>query len=201
MRSRLVPVSLIVLLVACSSPRGAAEKQLEAAQQAVAGLAADARDVVPDQVAALEEAITAGSQAIESGDYPSATESLAGVPGLAKALVDSLPAQRASLRAEMDTLTVVVPRNLTAIQTELDRIGKGGKLPGGLDRKGLDQVRQINDSSVALWRDVQAEFQSGKLADAMAKAHDLKARVSQALQSLGLVADERAWSNVTLPPR
>jgi len=114
---------------------------------------------------------------------------------------DSLPARKAALQAEMDTLTVVVPRNLEAIHGELARIARTGKRPPALDKRGLEDVRQMTDSSDAIWKDVKAEFQQGKLADAMAKAHDLKARVSRVLLQLGLVADDRAWSNVTLPPK
>jgi hypothetical protein len=200
MRVRLAPVSVLVLLVACASARGTAERQLQAAQEAVAGLGPDARAVVPDQVAAIEEAMKVGQQAIESGDYEAASASLVQVPEQVKAVADSLPVRRAALQAEMDTLTIVVPRNLAAIQAELDRIARTRRLPGGMDRKGLEVVRQTQDSAAALWQEVQSEFKAGKLADALAKAHDLKARVSQALLSLGLVADERAWSNVTLPP-
>ncbi len=198
--SRFIPVPLLLLLATCSSARRTAEHQLDAAQQAMATLGPEARAVVPDQVTAIEEAVKVGNQAIQSGDYAAASTSLASIPDQVRTIADSLPARRTELRAEMDTLTVVVPKNLTAIQTELDRVARTHKLPGGLDRKGLEDVRQINDSAAMLWREVQSEFQAGKLADAMAKAHDLKARVSQALLSLGLVADERAWSNVTLPP-
>jgi hypothetical protein len=101
----------------------------------------------------------------------------------------------------MDTLTIVVPRNLEAIQGELTRIARTGKRPPALDQRGLAEVRRMTDSSEMLWNEVKSEYQQGKLADAMAKAHDLKARVSRVLLQLGLVADDRAWSNVTLPPK
>ncbi len=201
MRRHGVAVLALALLVACSSARRTAERQLEAAQHAMASLGDDARAIVPDQVTALEESVKVGGQAIETGDYGAASESLARVPAQAQAIADSLPVRRTELRAEMDTLTIVVPKNLAAIQSELDRFSRTHRLPAGLDRKGLEDVRRTSDSATKLWHEVQSEFQSGKLADAMAKAHDLKARVSQALLSLGLVADERAWSNVTLPPR
>lgn len=196
-----VALALAGLAAACSSPQRTAQADLEAAERALSSLPAEARQVVPEQVATLDEAVKAGRQAIESGDYPAASAGLHGVPNQVKFLLDSLPVRAAALRAEMDTLAVLVPRNLQAIQAELDRIGRTGKRPGGMDRKGLDEVRQIKDSAAAEWNQVTSLFQAGRLGEAMAKAHDLKARVSHALLALGLVADERAWSNVTLPPR
>jgi hypothetical protein len=194
-------VLAIVALGACSSPQRTAQAELEAAQRAIGTIPAEARDVVPDQIAVLEESVKMGRQAIETGDFQAASASLRAIPAQVKTLTDSLPARQAALRAEMDTLMVVVPRNLEAIQGELARIARSGKLPGGMDRNGLARVRQVKDSADLQWNEVKAQFQAGKLADALGKAHDLKARVSQALLALGLVADERAWSNVTLPPQ
>jgi hypothetical protein len=42
-------------------------------------------------------------------------------------------------------------------------------------------------------------YQAGELANALSRAQALKSRVSRSLMALGLVSDERAWSNVTLP--
>jgi hypothetical protein len=116
-------------------------------------------------------------------------------------LTDSLPARKAALMAEMDTLSIVVPRNLEAIHTELTKIARTGKRAASLDKRTFTEVRQMTDSSEMLWNEVKSEYQQGKLAEAMTKAQDLKARVSRVLLQLGLVADERAWSNVTLPPK
>jgi hypothetical protein len=201
MTGRGIVLALAGLAAACSSPQRTARADLEAAERALTSLPAEARQVVPDQVAALDEAVKAGRQALESGDYAAASASLHGIPNQVKFVLDSLPVRSAALRAEMDTLAVVVPRNLEAIQAELDRIRRTGKLPGGMDRKGLEEVRQIRDSAAAEWSQVTSLFQAGHLGEAMARAHELKARVSRALLALGLVADERAWSNVTLPPR
>ena len=201
MSSRCLFLVSSVLIGACSSARRTAERDLEAAQAAVATLPSEARDIVPDQVAALDEALKVGKQAVETGDYPSASTSLHGIPDQVKTLTDSLPARKAALQAEMDTLTILVPRNLEAIHQELAKVGRTTKRAASLDKRTLQEVRQMTDSSEALWKEVKSEYQQGKLADAMAKAHDLKARVSRVLLQLGLVADERAWSNVTLPPQ
>jgi hypothetical protein len=201
MSCRFLVLAAVGLLGACSSARRTAEQDLNAAQDALTAMPAEARDIVPDQVAILDEALKVGNQAIATKDYASASTSLHAIPAQVKLITDSLPARKAALQAEMDTLEIVVPRNLDAIRGEFTKITRTGKRPASLDKKGLADVRMMADSSEILWKEVKAEFGQGKLADAMAKAQDLKGRVSRVLLQLGLVADDRAWSNVTLPPK
>lgn len=201
MSCRFLVLAAVGLIGACSSARRTADQDLAAANAALTGLPAEARDIDPDQVAILDEALKVGNQAIATGDYSSASTSLHAIPAQVKMVTDSLPARKAALQAEMDTLGIVVPRNLDAIRSEFTRITRTGKRPASLDKKALADVRMMADSSEIIWKEVKAEFGQGKLADAMAKAQDLKGRVSRVLLQLGLVADDRAWSNVTLPPK
>ena len=201
MSSRFLVLAAVGLIGACSSARRTAEQDLEAAQGALSALPAEARDIAPDQAAILDEALKVGKQAIETRDYASASTSLHAIPAQVKMLSDSLPARKAAFQAEMDTLAIVVPRNLEAIRGELSKITRTGKRPASLDKRALADVKMMADSSEILWKEVKTEFGQGKLAGAMAKAQDLKGRVSRVLLQLGLVADDRAWSNVTLPPK
>ena len=123
------------------------------------------------------------------------------IPDKARALADSLPARKAALGAMLDTLAVAIPRNLAAMQTKLDEIAKNKKLPRGLDEKELQEARDNYAAVSAEWPEVLKSYQAGELAAAMGRAQSLKIRVSHSLMALGLVADERAWTNVTLPPK
>jgi len=193
--------ALLLLVTACSNPRRVAETALAAADSALASVPAEARDLMPDQVASLTEAVNVGRQSVEMGEYEAATTSLGGIPDQVKVLQDSIPARKAALAAEMDTLSVAMPRNLAAVKAELDKIARTGRRPQNLDREQLQEAQEAYAAAGPEWGDIKASFEAGKLADAMGRAHDLKARVSRAMLSLGLVADERAWSNVTLPPK
>ncbi len=195
---RLIPLGLAAL-AACTGARRAAESALAAADSAIAALPAEAQNISPEQVKTLNEAVKVGRQAIEAGDYEAASTSLYGLAEQAQALVDSLPSRRAALTAEMDTLAIAMPRNLEGIKVELDKIARTRRLPAGLDQQQLQEAKDTHATAGPLWADITQAFASGKLADAMDRAHDLKARVSRVMLSLGMVADERAWSNVTLP--
>lgn len=197
---QLIPLCLL-LGAACSSERGTAAKDLAAADSAIASIPAEAGDVVPDQIATLTESVKVGRQAFETGDYEAASTGLGGIPDQVKLLVDSLPARKAELTAVMDTLSIAFPRNLAAIQTELRKISRTGRRPQGLSREQEAEARKTAETAGAEWNEIKASFDGGKLAEAMGRAQNLKARVSQAMLAVGLVADERAWSNVTLPPK
>ena len=51
------------------------------------------------------------------------------------------------------------------------------------------------------WPAIAQEFTSGAMASAMSKAFALKTRVSEAMVSLGLSADEKAWGNLITQPK
>ncbi|HEV8598751.1 MAG TPA: hypothetical protein VGQ69_05290 [Gemmatimonadales bacterium] len=197
---RLAPLALL-LVGACASAKGRAESDVAAAERALAALPADAMKVVPDQVAPLTDAVNQGKDQLAKGDYAAASTSVREVPAQAQLVADSLPARKAALTAQMDTLAVALPRNLAAIKAKLDSIDKSKRLPRGLDEQELQEAKDTYAAVSAEWTEVKNSVQAGELASAMARAQNLKARVSRSLMALGLVADERAWSNVTLPPQ
>ena len=196
-----IPIGVLLLSVACSSEQGTAAKDLAAADSAIAAVSAEARNVAPEQITLLAQAVEAGRRAFEAGQYQVASAGLHGVPNQVKVLLDSVPAWRAALSAEMDTLSVAFPRNIGAIKAELDKIRRTGRRPQGLDRQRLDEVQKTYAAAGPAWSDIQTAFQAVQVAEALGRAQQLKVRVSSAMLALGLVADERAWSNVTLPPR
>ena len=191
----------LLFVAACASAKGRAEADVAAAERAVAALPADATKVVPEQVSPLADAVNQGKDQLAKGDFAAASTSVREVPAQAKLVADSLPARKAALTAVMDTLAVAMPRNLEAMKAKLDTIAKSKRLPRGLDEQELQEAKETYAAATAEWTEVMTSFQAGELANAMSRAQNLKNRVSHSLLALGLVSDERAWSNVTLPPR
>jgi hypothetical protein len=195
-------LSFALLFVgACASAKGRAEADVAAAERAVAAIPADAAKVVPEEVSPLADAVNQGKDQLAKGDYAAASMSVREVPAKALLVADSLPSRKAALSARMDTLAIAMPRNLAAIQAKLDTIAKSKRLPRGLDEQELQEAKDTYAAASAEWAEVMASFQAGDIANAMSRAQNLKNRVSHTLLALGLVSDERAWSNVTLPPR
>ena len=201
MPSARTPLLLLLITAACSSAKGRAEADLAAADRALAALPADAAKVVPDQLTPLSAAVNQGRDELSKGDYVAASASVREVPAKAQLLADSLPARKARLAAMLDTLAVAMPRNLAAIKATLDTIALRKRLPRGVDEQELQEAKDTYAAVSAEWNEVMKLSQAGELADAAARALNLKTRVSHSLLALGLVSDERAWSNVTLPPK
>jgi len=191
----------LMLAAACNGAKGKAEADVAAAERAVTALPPDAAKVVPEQVTPLTDAVNQGKDQLSKGDYAAASASVREVPAQAQLVADSLPARKAKLAATMDTLAVAMPRNLAAIKALLDVIGISKRLPRGLDQQELQAAKDTYAAVSAEWAEVMKAYQAGDLADAMTRAQSLKTRVTHSLMALGLVSDERAWSNVTLPPR
>ena len=190
----------VLLLGACAGAKRRAESDIATAERALAALPADAPKVVPDELGPLTEAVNQGKDQLAKGDFAAASASVQEVPAKAKLLGDSLPAKKAALVALMDTLGVAMPRNLAAIKARLDTIAMAKRLPRGLDEQELQEAKDTYVAAGAEWAEILKAFQSGELASAMGRALSLKNRVSHSLMALGLVSDERAWSNITLPP-
>lgn len=191
----------LLLAAACASAKGRAEADTAAAERAVAALPADAANVVPEQVTPLTDAVNQGKDQLAKGDYAAASASVRQVPVQAKLVSESLAARKAALAATLDTLSAAMPRNLAAIKAKLDSIGKTKRLPRGLDEQQLQEAKDTYTAGTAEWAEVMQSYQAGELANAMSRAQALKSRVSRSLMALGLVSDERAWSNVTLPSK
>jgi len=195
-------LSLVILLTAaCAGAKGRAETDLAAAERAVTALPPEAMKVVPDQVTALTDAINQGKDHVSKREYEAASAAVHDVPAKAQLVTDSLPARKAALSSALDTLAVAMPRNLNAIQAKLDSIAKAKRLPRGLDEQELQAAKDTRAAASAEWVEVMNAYKAGDLAGAMSRAQSLKTRVSRSLMALGLVSDERAWTNVTLPPK
>ncbi len=189
-----------LLATACAGAKGRAESALAAAERALAALPPEAMKVVPDQVTALADAVHQAKDHLAKHEYEAASAGVQDLPAKAQLVSDSLPARKAALSGALDTLAVAMPRNLSAIQAKLDSIAKAKRLPRGLDDQELQAAKDTHAAVSAEWVEVLNAYKAGDLAGAMSRAQRLKARVSRSLMALGLVSDERAWTNVTLPP-
>jgi hypothetical protein len=197
---RLAALALL-LAAACSGAKGKAQTAITAAEQAVAAVPADAAKVIPDELAALNTSLQSAKDQLANSDYEAAIGTANDAVAKAGELITSLPAKKAALSATLDTLAVAMPRNLGAIKAKLDQLGRSRQLPRGIDAQQVQAAKDTYTAASEEWAAVMADYRAGDLGKAMAAAVSLKTRVSQSLQALGLVSDERAWSNVTLPPK
>jgi hypothetical protein len=185
------------LTAACAGAKGKAEAAINAADTAVATVAADAGKVFPYEVKQLTDAVAAARDTLVKGDYAAAQALVADLPARAQELDAKVPAKREELRAQLDTLGFALKQNLAAIQAKVD----SKKLPKGLDAAKLATVKETLASAPQEWAQIETEIQAGELASAFGKGTVLRLKVSESLEAVGLVAGEAAWHNLTLQPK
>lgn len=197
---RIAPFALLVV-AACTGGKGAAQAAIAAADSAVAALPPDAAKVAPEDVSPLTQAVQTAKDQLAKGDIEAATATAKAIPAQVQEVAAKIPAKKAAMSATLDTLAVAMPRNLEAIQKKLDALGKSKKLPKGLDAQVMQAAKDLSGTAPGEWNAIMASYKAGDVATAMTKAQDMKGRVTRTLMALGLTADEKAWSNVTLPPK
>ena len=197
---RFVPVAL-VLTAACAGAKDKAEAAITRAEQAIAAVAPDAGKILPFEVQQLTDAVSAARDTLAKGDVAAALAAVADLPNRAKELAPKVAAERAQLTAELDTLGFAMKRNLAGIQAKLDEFAKSKRPPKGLDAAKLATVKETLASGTREWAEITTDIQAGNLASAFGKGTVLRLKVSEALLAVGLVADDPAWHNLTLPPK
>ena len=191
-------VGTLLLLAGCGGAESAARSALDAAEQSLAAAAPAAEPVVPELVANARSAIAAGHEMLEQGDAESALESAKAAASVAAALPARAAEARAQLEDEWGRMRPAMVANLDSVRARLDRFRRAGSLPVGVTPEGLERARETHAAAAVTWPDVVAEYDAGRLATAMDRAMNLRVKVSEAMEAVGLVADDRAWGNLQL---
>ncbi len=196
-----VAVLGLLLGASCAGAQGMAEAAITSADQAEAAVGPEVSKVMPDQMNQLTEAIASARASLEAGEYQAALDGVKGVPAEAQRLAAEVPAKTAELTQAWNDLAPAMARNMAAVQSKIDEATRTRRMPRGMDAAGLENLKSSMSSMAAEWSTASTAFQSGNLAQAMAKATELKAMVSQAMASMGMVSDERAWGNAQTVPK
>jgi hypothetical protein len=183
-----VSLTMVLLLVACSSSKGPAEEAIKAAEQAYDSVKVEAQKYVPDQAQAVETALSSAKDAFAKGDYLAALNSAKDLAPKAKDLAAAVAAKKEELTKSWGEMSAGMPKMVEAIKSRVDILSKSKKLPAGLDKEKFDGVKSSLAEVTSTWSEAVGAFQSGNLADAMAKAKVVKGKVAEIFATLGMQA-------------
>ena len=200
MRSWIGLMAAVGISAGCNNARRSAEAALEAADSAVAAVTPEASKVVPEQLGPLTARLSTARSAFDERDYEGALAGSRDVQAMAQRIRDSIPARLTSLRQDLDTLAVYMPRNLDAIKQRIDQADRSGRPPRGISAEKYAEVKEIHAAATREWPSVDSTMRAGDVGAAFSKAIQLRNRVSEALLALGLAADDRAWGNLQVRP-
>ena len=174
-----------VALVACSQ-KGPTEAALKAAETSMNEVKADGARYAAEPTKGLMLSYTTAQDAFIKGDYKAAMEIAQGIPAKAKDVTAAVAARKDELTKTWTGLASTLPAQVEQIKTRVDALAAMKKLPKDMDAGKLDAAKAALADVTKAWGDASEAFKSGNLIDAVAKANAVKAKVADAMASLGL---------------
>ena len=184
--------SVALLFAACVNQMEPAKNALDNINSKLSAVAADAQKYVPDQYADAQTKAAALSASYEKKDYTAvingAPAVLTEVQGLPAAIAAKKDEQVKALGTEWRSLAAAVPQSISAVQTRVDALSKGKRVPKDVDLGAAKSG--LADANTA-WGKAQDAFKAGNPDDAVAAGKDAQGKVAAAAYALKL----------TLPPQ
>ncbi|SRR5208337_1878323 len=182
MKTKLVATIILAGLMfftACSNAHKTdADAAIKSAQTAYAAVADEANQYVPDQAKDVQAAIQSAKDSFDKGDYEAADNASKTLAGKVQDLAKAADAKKADATAQWNDLNGSVPALLAEDQKKVDSLTKSHKLP----KATSDSFATAKQT----WTDATAAAASGKLADAVAKGSDAKAKLTDLQTPLGI---------------
>ncbi len=175
-----------VMVAACGGQKVPAETAVKAAQEAFAGVSAEAQKYVPDQTKAIQDALTSAQSALTNGDYAAALQQAQALPAKITDLTSAIAAKKAELTQAWTAATSSIPNLVTALTSRVGVLSKSKHLPAGLTTATLAGAKSALATATQSWTDAKAAAASGDIAAAGAKAASITTLLTDAMKSLNM---------------
>ncbi len=179
-------------LIACSTAKAPAEAAIKAADEALAGVKADASIYIPDQLKSVEDALATAKENFQKGEYQQALAGAKDLAGKAKDLASAVTAKKDELSKEWQDLSGGLPGMVGAIQSRVDMLSKSRRLPAGLDKDKFEAAKASLATVSQTLSEATDSFKGGNLMDAVSKAKTVKEKATEIMNSLGMKVPEAA---------
>ena len=173
-------------LAACNTAKAPAEAAIKAADEALAGVKADASQYVPDQLKGVEDALAAAKDNFQKGEYQKALDGAKDLAAQAKDLAAAVTAKKDELSKSWQDMSGGLPGMVEAIQKRIDILSKSRKLPAGLDKDKFEAAKTSLAAITQTWTEASNAFQGGNLVDAVGKAKVVKDKAVEIMGMLGM---------------
>ena len=173
-------------LAACNTAKAPAEAAIKAADEALAGVKADASQYVPDQLKGVEDALAAAKDNFQKGEYQKALDGAKDLAAQAKDLAAAVTAKKDELSKSWQDMSGGLPGMVEAIQKRVDILSKSRRLPAGLDKDKFEAAKTSLAAITQTWTEASNAFQGGNLMDAVGKAKVVKDKAVEIMSLLGM---------------
>jgi len=183
-----------LILTGCSKVKGQAEAALKAAEKVISEAKPEAEKIAPDQIKALEAALSGAKEKFGKGDYKAALSDAQAIPGKVKEMLASLKAKKDELTKTWTDLDQGLPKMMESIKSRVGILSQSKKLPANLTKEKFEEAKSGLDNALKEWETAKESFKGGKLAEAVAKGNTIKEKAVQVLQLLGMPVPAAAKS-------
>ncbi len=173
-------------LISCSGSKGPAEVAIKAAEEAVNATKAEAAKIVPDEVKALEDTLTAVKGKFTNGKYKAALEEATTLATKAQQVLAAAKTKKAELTQKWTEISQGLPKMIDDVQAKVDSLSKVKKLPAKMTKEGFEEAKAGLASVKDEWTKAQASFTSGNFTEAVSAATSLKDKVVKIMEFLGM---------------
>ena len=188
----IIALACCVALISCSTAKAPAEAAIKAADEALAGVRADASAYVPDQLKGVEDALATAKENFQKGEYQQALAGAKDLAAQAKDLTAAIAAKKDELTKSWQDMSVGLPGMVGALQSRMAMLSKSRKLPAGLDKDKFESAKSSLATITQTWNEASEAFKSGNLMDAVKKATTVKNTAVEIMAALGMKPPEAA---------
>jgi len=179
-------------LLACSTSKAPAEAAIQGTEEALAGISEEASQYVPDQLKEIEDTLAAAKESFAKGDYKQALAGAKDLAGKAGDLSAAVAAKKDELTKSWQDMSGGLPGMVEAIQSRMNVLSKSRRLPSGIDKDKFESAKASLAEVTQTWTDATNAYQGGNLADAVAKANDVKGKAVEIMNAIGMKVPEAA---------
>lgn len=180
-------LGITMLVAGCgNAQKDATEAAINAAQAAINAATNAAEKFVPEQTKAAQDALQAAKDSLAKGDYGDALKNARDAAQKAQGAISAASAKKEEWRKSWDSLSASVPRAMGEMQTKVDAYTKRGKLPPGIDKETMEEVKARFEQLKQGWSEATAAYKHGNWADAMKKASIFKEGLQKLKELLGI---------------
>ncbi len=176
-----------VVLAACASKMGPAQKMIARIDSVVAAASTQAAKYVPNQLKDVQDKVAALKTSFANKDYVAvitgAPAVLASAHGLAAAAAAKKAEVMQALNDKWTTLSGGLPGNVTDIQHRIELLARNPRMAHGIDLAAAK--KSLSDINTT-WSQAQGAFAAGNLQEAVTTAKDVESKVESLATAIKL---------------
>ena len=164
-------LSLAIIAAGCGGgEREATEAAINAAQNAVNAVQANAEKYVPEEVASARNALQSARDALAKNDYDGALRAAREAADKAKSMAADAVGKKAEWEQRWKQLNETLPHTMDVVRYRVALYSsKGVRLPEGVDSTIVDEAKTEYEALKEKWTDATSEAARGNLREAIEK--------------------------------